>query len=245
MPKHTLRNALMTLAATLLPLAAQEATALENAPELTMMDIITKGGSIMYVLVALSFVAVMLILFYVFTLRKNVLCPPKFLAQARTAAEAGDVEGLAELAAANSAPAARIINAAILALPQGTNAADLAQLQSAMEDEGSRQVAILWAKIQYLMDIGTIAPMVGLLGTVWGMMVSFTGLDAGISLANKSARLTSGVSQAMFTTFGGLIVGILAIAAYSIFRGHINRLTSHLESQCATILRSLAAATRK
>ena len=245
MEKHTFRYTLLTLGSAILTAAAQETPPMDHAPELTMMDIITKGGSIMYVLVALSFVAVMLILFYLFTLRKNVLCPPKFIAQARNTAESGDVEGLAELAAANPSPAARIINAAILALPQGTTAADLAQLQSAMEDEGSRQVALLWAKIQYLMDIGTIAPRVGLLGTVWGMMVSFTGLDAGISLANKSARLTSGVSQAMFTTFGGLIVGILAIAAYSIFRGHINRLTSHLESQCATILRSLAAATRK
>lgn len=244
MKKATIRYALMTLVGTLLTAGAQEATAtaMENAPDLTMMDIITKGGSIMYVLVALSFIAVMLILFYLFTLRKNLLCPPKFISQAKEIAERGDAEALAELAAADSSPAARIINAALLSIPQGTDKIDLGQLQGAMEDEGSRQVALLWAKIQYLMDIGTIAPMIGLLGTVWGMMVSFTGLDAGISIANKSARLTSGVSQAMFTTFGGLIVGILSIAAYSIFRGRINRLTSHLESQCASLLRSLAAA---
>ncbi len=241
--KHSAtRYTLMTLASTMLTAGAQEIAATEITPDLTMMDIITKGGSIMYVLVALSFVAVMLILFYLFTLRKNVLCPDKFLSQAKEAAEHGDVETLTELATADSSPAARIINAALMTLPQDNQKVDLAQLQSAMEDEGSRQVALLWAKIQYLMDIGTIAPMVGLLGTVWGMMVSFTGLDAGISMVNKSARLTSGVSQAMFTTFGGLIVGILAIAAYSIFRGRINRLTSYLEAQCAALLRSLAAA---
>ena len=242
MKNSTLRIVLTTLASTLLSVGAQEVSAEGTAPDLTMMDIITKGGGIMYVLVALSFVAVMLIIFYLLTLRKNVLCPPKFISQARDAAERGDVEGLAELAAAEPSPAGRIVNAALLSLPQGSTKIELGQLQGAMEDEGSRQVALLWAKIQYLMDIGTIAPMIGLLGTVWGMMVSFTGLDAGISMANKSARLTSGVSQAMFTTFGGLIVGILAIAAYSVFRGRINRLTSHLESQCATLLRALTAA---
>ena len=196
----------------------------------------------MYVLVALSFVAVMLILFYLFILRKSVLCPPKFMKDAVEAAARGDVDSLSDLAGKDSSPAAKIIAAALLALPPGQDKPDHAILQNAMEEEGSRQVAQLWAKIQYLMDIGTIAPMIGLLGTVWGMMVSFTGLDSGISIANKSARLTSGVSQAMFTTFGGLIVGILSIAAYSIFRGRINRLTSHLEAQCSALLRKLSQA---
>ena len=242
MKNSTLRHMLIIMAGMMLSAGAQEASTMANAPDLTMMDIITKGGGIMYVLVALSMVAVMLIIFYLFTLRKSILCPNKFISQAKEAAERGDVEGMAELAASDMSPAARIVNAALLSLPQGSTKVDLGQLQGAMEDEGSRQVALLWAKIQYLMDIGTIAPMIGLLGTVWGMMVSFTGLDAGISLANKSARLTSGVSQAMFTTFGGLIVGILSIAAYSVFRGRINRLTSYLESECAALLRSLAAA---
>ncbi|MBP5299839.1 MAG: MotA/TolQ/ExbB proton channel family protein [Victivallales bacterium] len=235
-----LHYALMTLACPLFAARAQEAAALEAAPELTMMDIVTKGGAIMYVLVALSFVAVMLILFYLFTLRKSILCPAKFMAEAQEAAAQGDLENLAELAKADPSPAAKIIGAALLAIPPGQEKPDHAAIQAAMEEEGARQVAQLWAKIQYLMDIGTIAPMIGLLGTVWGMMVSFTGLDAGISIANKSARLTSGVSQAMFTTFGGLIVGILAIAAYSIFRGRINRLTSYLEANCANLLRKLA-----
>ncbi|MBQ4479211.1 MAG: MotA/TolQ/ExbB proton channel family protein [Victivallales bacterium] len=245
MKPSAFRYALLTYAASVM-VNAQEAASpapmMENAPDLTMMDIITKGGGIMYVLVGLSFIAVMLILFYLFTLRKNILCPLAFINQAKDLADHGDVEGLAELAAANSSPAARIINAGLLASSPNAEKIDLSPIQNAMEEEGSRQVAQLWTKIQYLMDIGTIAPMIGLLGTVWGMMVSFTGLDAGISLANKSARLTSGVSQAMFTTFGGLIVGILSIAAYSIFRGHLNRLTSHLEGQCATLMRRLASA---
>ncbi|MBR6470754.1 MAG: MotA/TolQ/ExbB proton channel family protein, partial [Victivallales bacterium] len=173
---------------------------------------------------------------------KNAMCPATFVSQAKDLADQGDVDGLAELAANDVSPAARIINAGLLAVPPKAEKIDLSIVQGAMEEEGSRQVALLWTKIQYLMDIGTIAPMIGLLGTVWGMMVSFTGLDAGISLVNKSARLTSGVSQAMFTTFGGLIVGILAIAAYSIFRGHLNRLTSHLECQCAMLMRRLAGA---
>ena len=73
MKNSTLRIVLTTLASTLLSVGAQEVSAEGTAPDLTMMDIITKGGGIMYVLVALSFVAVMLIIFYLLTLRKNVL----------------------------------------------------------------------------------------------------------------------------------------------------------------------------
>ncbi|MCQ2402905.1 MAG: MotA/TolQ/ExbB proton channel family protein [Lentisphaeria bacterium] len=209
-------------------LFAQEAT----APSLTLKDIIVKGGDIMYVLVLLSLVAVMLIVFYCLTLRGKVLAPAKFIRAAQDAAEAGDLERLKELSKADSSVAAKIVAAACEAGNDGPDA-----MRSAMEEEGGRQVALLWSRIQYLMDVGTIAPMFGLLGTVWGMMVSFLALDTDLAMANKVSNLTSGVSQAMFTTFGGLIVGILAIAAYSFFRGHLNRVTGELEAACAGILR--------
>ncbi len=209
-------------------LFAQEAT----APSLTLKDIIVKGGDIMYVLVLLSLVAVMLIVFYCLTLRSKVLAPAKFIRAAQDAAEAGDLEQLRELSKADSSVAAKIVAAACEAGDDGPDA-----MRNAMEEEGGRQIALLWSRIQYLMDVGTIAPMFGLLGTVWGMMVSFLALDTDLAMANKVSNLTSGVSQAMFTTFGGLIVGILAIAAYSIFRGHLNRVTGELEAACAGILR--------
>ena len=219
----------------LTPMALIASSALfaqETTPSLTLKDIILKGGDIMYVLVVLSLIAVMLIVFYCLTLRKKVLAPPKFIHAAQDAAESGDLEQLRELAKADSSVAARIVAAACEAGADGADA-----MRAAMEEEGGRQVAMLWSRIQYLMDVGTIAPMVGLLGTVWGMMISFLALDTDLAMANKVSNLTSGVSQAMFTTFGGLIVGILAIAAYSFFRGHLNRVIGDLEATCAGILR--------
>ncbi|MCQ2397321.1 MAG: MotA/TolQ/ExbB proton channel family protein [Lentisphaeria bacterium] len=214
-------------------LLAQDAEAAATQA-LTLKDIIVKGGDIMYVLVALSIVAVMLIVFYCLALRKNVLAPVKFVRAAQDAAEAGDIERLRELANGNSSSAAKIVASACEAYDDGIDA-----MRNAMEEEGARQVALLWSRIQYLMDVGTISPMVGLLGTVWGMMVSFLALDTDLNMVNKVSNLTSGVSQAMFTTFGGLIVGILSIVAYSIFRGHLNKLTGALEGECAGILRRL------
>ncbi len=193
----------------------------------------------MHVIVGLSLIALGLIIFYLLTLRPGLIFPKHFILEAQDAAEVGDWESLRELCQENSSPAALIINAALEQCVEG-QALDYNTLRDAMEDEGVRQASFLWQRIQYLLDISVISPMVGLLGTVWGMMVSFSGLESGISIINKADALASGVAQAMYTTFGGLIVGIFSMAAYALFRGRINRLVGNLESACNSVLRRLA-----
>jgi biopolymer transport protein ExbB len=222
------------------PATAPAKAAEEPAAHLTVKNIITRGGGIMYALVALSVLTVMLVLFCILTLRTGIICPVAFLRQAQDAAEAGDFETLADLSHADASPVAKVLSAACEQHLPG-RPLDPPALRQSMEEEGARQVSRLWGRAQYLMDVGTIAPMVGLLGTVWGMMVSFTGLESGIAIVNKADRLANGVSQAMFTTFGGLIIGIVAFTAYALFRSRINRLTAELETACAAILRRLAA----
>ena len=118
-------------------------------------------------------------------------------------------------------------------------------LCDAVEDEGVRQAGLLWQRLQYLMDIAVIAPMVGLLGTVWGMMVSFSGLESGVSFVNKADALANGVAQAMYTTFGGLIVGIFAMSMYDFMRGRLSKLISGMEGACDSVLRRLSPKIRK
>ncbi len=219
-----------TLLASALLLPAQDA-----APQasITIEDLIVKGGPIMYVLVGLSFVAVGLILYYCFSLRRTVLAPAKFLRQAQDAAESGDYDALEELSKKDGSMAAKVVLACLQARADGGEDA----VVGAMEEEGSRQFSLLWNRVQYLLDVSSIAPMVGLLGTVWGMMVSFLALDTELAMANKVSSLTSGLSQAMFTTFGGLIIGIISLAAYSLFRGRLNTLATQLEEDCKSVLR--------
>ena len=222
---------------------AQEAAS-QEAASLTIKSIITRGGGIMYLLVALSVVAVMLIIYYLLSLRPAVLCPAKFLHAAQDAAALGDLNGLQELCAKEQSAAGKILLAACARHDEGSAvAADHEAMLKALEDEGARQVSGIWGQLQYLMDVGGIAPMVGLLGTVWGMMVSFSGLESGLNMINKADRLASGVSQAMFTTFGGLIIGIASMVAYALFRGRLNRLVGLLETECAGILRRYIQAT--
>ncbi len=215
----------------------------EKTGIITIEDIMVRGGWLMNVIAGLSLLAIALLFFYLLSMRQGTLYPRSFIMEAQDAAEDGDLEGLRDLCLNNGSCAAKIIGAALEQCEDG-HVADHVILRDAMEDEGGRQAGMLWQRLQYLMDIAVIAPMVGLLGTVWGMMVSFSGLESGVSMINKADTLANGVSQAMYTTFGGLIVGIFAMAMYDLMRGRLNKLIGGMESACNSVLRRLSASNR-
>ena len=215
----------------------------EKTGVITIEDIMVRGGWLMNVIAGLSLLAIALLFFYLLSMRQGTLYPRSFIMEAQDAAEDGDLEGLRDLCLNNGSCAAKIIGAALEQCEDG-HVAEHVVLRDAMEDEGGRQAGMLWQRLQYLMDIAVIAPMVGLLGTVWGMMVSFSGLESGVSMINKADTLANGVSQAMYTTFGGLIVGIFAMAMYDLMRGRLNKLIGGMESACNSVLRRLSASKR-
>lgn len=217
--------------------AASEASA--ELPPITFAKIMADGGFIMKWILGLSFIAIALIIFYLLTMRSGVMYPKAFVIEAQDAAENGDLETLSDLCRESNAPAAKIISASLEQIAPG-QPIDYERAKDAMEDEGVRQAGFLWQRLQYLMDVAVISPMVGLLGTVWGMMVSFSGLESGMNFVNKADALASGVAQAMYTTFGGLIVGIFAMAAYDILRGRLFKLLSGMESACGSVLRRMS-----
>jgi len=202
-------------------------------------EIFDKGGIAMKLIAALSVVSVFLTFLYAFTMRPGTLFPKRFMRDAEDAAEEGDLEALRALCASNESPAARIIESAAEVLA-GDSRVDYMVVRDALEDEGVRQAGALWQRIQYLQDIAVISPMLGLLGTVLGMMHSFAGLQAGVAFANKADSLAAGVAEALYTTAGGLVVGILSMAIYAYFRGQVNRLVGGMENACNRVLRRYA-----
>jgi biopolymer transport protein ExbB len=84
------------------------------------------------------------------------------------------------------------------------------------------------SQIQYLLDVAVIAPMIGLLGTVFGMIKAFQVVALDLAKA-KPMLLAAGVAEALITTAAGLIIGIPAMIFYAYFRGRASRLVSDLE----------------
>jgi len=99
-----------------------------------------------------------------------------------------------------------------------------------MESEGERGAAALWQRISYMNNVGALAPLLGLLGTVWGMIGAF----GAIALDNsqvKGLTMAYNVSQAMITTAAGLLLAIPALIMYYYLRGRVLKVVSIVETQ--------------
>lgn len=212
----------------------------ENGTETSggMTTILQQGGNTLIVLLVLSIFFVTLSLFLLMTLRNEIMAPKGFLQDAEAAAKDKDLEALKAICSNSSSPAAKIIGAAAEEIVMNPDVSYNA-VRDSVEDEGNRQAGNIYQKVQYLMDIAVVAPMIGLLGTVLGMREAFSGLRVDIGSSNP-VNLADGVSKALITTAAGLILGITAMVVHSYFRGRVHDLLSGLENSCGKILRVFA-----
>jgi biopolymer transport protein ExbB len=114
------------------------------------------------------------------------------------------------------------------------------EVREVAEAEGSRQAGMLSQRISYLSDIGAVAPMVGLLGTVIGMINAFGTMSSQLD-TDATQRLASSIQEALITTASGLIIGIVAVLFYSYFRGRVKKHMSELEAAATHLMALLAA----
>jgi biopolymer transport protein ExbB len=117
--------------------------------------------------------------------------------------------------------------------------ASLTDVREIAQTEGSRLAGALSQQITYLADIGTIAPMLGLFGTILGMIKSFTVVASDIA-ASRPMLLAHGISEALVATAAGLLVGIPAMVAYSFFRGRVQARISDLEAGATQLIALLS-----
>ena len=113
-------------------------------------------------------------------------------------------------------------------------------IQEAMENAGERCASEMWQRISYLNNFATLAPLLGLLGTVWGMMLSFGSIAFDNSQV-KSITMAYGVATAMITTAAGLVLAIPALMIYYYLRGQVLKIISAVEFHSAELLESLSS----
>jgi biopolymer transport protein ExbB len=206
----------------------------------TLWDLVSSGGWAIIPLGILSVVTVMLVLTYLFTLRRGAVVSAHFMNTADVLLKKRDYHGLLAISSRHSEIVARIVQRTLDFATRNPNA-DFSIVREIAETEGSAQAASLQNRIVYLADIGMLSPMIGLLGTVVGIIKSFAGLASHQTAdTSRNMVLAGGVSEALFATAGGLILGITAMAFYAIFRGRVQRLVSDLEIASTHIMGLLA-----
>jgi biopolymer transport protein ExbB len=206
---------------------------------MTLWKLIKDGGWAMIPLGFLSVVTVMLVLVYMFTLRRGAILTTHYMNTADVLLKKRDYLGLLAISSRHSEAVARVVQRT-LDFATKNPTASFEVIKEIAQTEGSSQAASLQHRTVYLADIGMLAPMIGLLGTVLGIIKSFGVIGSGTSTQSRDILLASGVSEALVATGTGLVLGITAMFFYSIFRNRVQSLISDLEIASAHVLGLIA-----
>jgi len=220
-------------------LMAQEATpALVPQKSQSVMETLIKAGPVIIPLFLLSIFFVMLVVIYLMTIRRGAVVSSGYMATADALLRKRDYLGLLAVSNRHGEAIARVVQKMLDFITKNPHA-DLQQVREIAETEGMRVTASLNNRVIYLADIGMIAPLLGLLGTVFGIIHSFGALGADIGSARYVA-LSRGISEALVNTAAGLAIGIPAMIFYAFFRGRAQKLISELEAATTHVLALLS-----
>jgi len=194
------------------------------------------------VLGAASVLTLALILYFFVVLRRGQVIPETLRRELLDKVRSGNYDEARRLCNFKASPLSAVVLAGLDHVSHVPEA-DPMLLRDAVEAEGARQTESIQGQIQYLMDVAVISPMLGLLGTVFGMMIAFNSVSSQVAIV-RPAELAGGVNKAMLTTAMGLIVGIPAMMFYAFFRRRSSKLVAMLEAASSDIFTALLARRR-
>jgi biopolymer transport protein ExbB len=213
--------------------SAEDPTAAAGSGGDSLWDILAAGGVVGMFILLLSLAAVALVVEHLMTLRESVLMPPGLADDVFQLLSAGKPGLAIERCRQQPSFLAFVLDAGLTESEDGWPAAEKA-IEDAMADQSAR----LFRKIEYLSLIGNIAPMLGLLGTVVGMIFAFREV-ASTQGAARAADLAEGIYLALVTTVEGLIVAIPALGAFAIFRNRVDQLVAEAAYVAQHVFRPL------
>jgi biopolymer transport protein ExbB len=185
---------------------------------LLMWTIESLGWDYTVVFLLMSVTLVSLFVMNLLAARRDTLCPQELVDNFEAKLNEKDFQAAYDLARSDESVLGQVLSAGLSKLSRGYTKAI-----EGMQEVGEEESMKLDHRLGYMALIGNLAPMVGLLGTVQGMITSFQVIATGGSTP-KPSELAGGISTALFTTLIGLLVAIPAIAAYNILRNRVARL---------------------
>lgn len=197
---------------------------------MSILELLEKGGWIMIVLGILSIIAIYIFIERFIAIRAAEKNDPLFMDRIRDYIKSGEVKAAINFCRVTNTPGARIIERGISRMGQPAP-----EIQTAIENTGNLEVAALEKRLHVLATISGGAPMIGFLGTVIGMVQAFLQMsEAGGNL--DISMLSGGIYQAMITTVGGLIVGIVALFGYNYLVAKVDGVVNELERKSLSFM---------
>ncbi len=216
---------------TVSPALAQSAgEAGDQAARMRWFDFfVVKGGAITYLLIALSVVTISLAVEHAFSIRRSTIAPDESVLKIKALlGERKYVEAI-RYTAEEPTMLGHVLNSGLIEAANGYDAM-LRAVQESLDDRASR----LFRKIEYLNVIGNVSPMIGLFGTVYGMILLFAEIHQRAEFPPPQV-VADKISIALITTFWGLAVAIPALSIFAIFRNRIDVLAA----ECAIVSEKL------
>jgi biopolymer transport protein ExbB len=178
-----------------------------------LADAFHEGGWGMWPILFLLMITMSILIERAVFLRRAVIDKEKLVALLRSQIAAGNIQGAIKVCSGNPTPMTRIIQAGLTKF----NRPD-AEVQAAMDEAALREIPKLEKRTGYLAMLGNVATLVGLFGTIVGLIDSFAGV-AGVDPSMKATLLAKGISEAMNCTAFGLLTAIPALLAFAILNG--------------------------
>ena len=198
--------------------------------EMSYLSILMKGGWIMAPLLFLSLVSIYVIIERWVEISKAGKKDQSWFPQASGLISEGKIETALNFCAKSANPSARVIAAGLRDIDD-----DVENIQESMQVEARQQIAGLEHQMNYLGIISSIAPMLGFLGTIFGVIKIFYNISVTNNL--DIATISDGLYQKMICSGAGLLIGIIAYSAYYLLNGKIDKIVARMDSESNDMFR--------
>lgn len=213
------------------PEAASQGMKIES-----VWDFVVKGGPLMIPIGICSLIALTVIVERLISLRRRHVIPPKFFSGlTRLLSESNDRGKALDYCKDHPSPAANILTAGLKRLGE-----PISELEKRIEEAGEREVVKLRKNLRILSVIAAISPLLGLLGTIFGMITAFQTVAASAEALGKTELLAKGIYEAMITTAAGLMVAIPVLIAYHGLSAKVDLLVHELDRSIVDLLEAVA-----
>ncbi len=205
----------------------------------TLLDLLQRGGPVMYPLYACSVVLVAFGIERAVSLRRRKIIPPEVEAKIRAAVADGQTaaerQRLLDDIQAHDSPIGRIVKAGFRRANR-----PVLELEKAIEDAGAKEVGRMQRNNKALSSVASIAPLLGLLGTVTGIMRAFMTVAASADSLGRTEVLAAGIYEALVATAVGIGIAVPAMALYFFFQDRVERLVGEVDEVAGEIVEKLA-----
>jgi biopolymer transport protein ExbB len=199
-----------------------------------MFDFMIKGGWVMWPILICSLLAMAIFFERMFYLKSIKTKSKKFVFRVKNLVKKGGIELAISSCRKNPTPIAKIMLTGLMKFGR-----ERKEIKEAIEDSANQEIPLLESNLSTLSSIGNVAPLLGLYGTVLGMIQAFNVIT--LMGVGDPKVLAGGISVALLTTAFGLTVAIPTVVAYNYLTNRVEKLVREMETNCIDLLELLTS----